>query len=70
MQPGGTEVEWGTSLLAYADGVSLLGENVCTIKKKAESFLFVSKWLGLEVDTGKLSIYSCLVNRIQEKMAA
>jgi hypothetical protein len=30
---GGTEIEWDTSVLAYADDVNLLGDNIDTINK-------------------------------------
>jgi hypothetical protein len=43
---------------------------ICVIKKKTDSFLVIRKELGLGVNNEKLSIYSCLVNRLQEKMAA
>jgi hypothetical protein len=37
-------------LLAYADDVNLLGDNVDTIKKNTESLFDVSKEIGLEIN--------------------
>lgn len=66
-------LKWGTSFLVYTDGVTLLGEKqlyICAIKKNTDSFLVISRELVLEVNNEKLGIYSCLVNRLREKMAA
>jgi hypothetical protein len=40
-------------LLAYADDVNLLGDNVDTIKKKTQTLIDASKEVGLEVNTEK-----------------
>jgi hypothetical protein len=40
-------------LLAYADDVNLLGDNVGTIKKNAQTLIDASKEVGLEVNTEK-----------------
>jgi hypothetical protein len=40
-------------LLPYADEVNVVGENVDTIKKKAEALLYASKEVGLEVNPEK-----------------
>jgi hypothetical protein len=37
-------------LLAYVDDASLLGENIGTIKKNAETLIDASKEVGLEVN--------------------
>jgi hypothetical protein len=39
-------------LLVYADYVNLLGDNIVTIKKNAETLIDASKEVGLEVNTG------------------
>jgi hypothetical protein len=40
-------------LLAYADDVSPLGDNIDTVKKKAETLIDASKEVGLEVNAEK-----------------
>jgi hypothetical protein len=37
-------------LLAYADDVSLLGDNIDTIKKNMETLINASKEVGLEIN--------------------
>jgi hypothetical protein len=39
--------------LVYADGVTILGESVNTIKEKAEALILASKGIGLEVCADK-----------------
>jgi hypothetical protein len=37
-------------LLAYADDVNLLGDNLDTIKKNTETLIIASKEVGLEIN--------------------
>jgi hypothetical protein len=51
MQENQVELKWnGThQLLAYADDVNLLGDNIDTIKKNTETLTNASKEVGLEI---------------------
>jgi hypothetical protein len=40
-------------LLAYADDVDLLGDNIDTIEKKTETLVDASKEVGLEINVEK-----------------
>jgi hypothetical protein len=40
-------------LLAYADDVNLLGDNIDTIKKSMETLIDASKEVGLEINVDK-----------------
>jgi hypothetical protein len=40
-------------LLAYADDVNLLGDNIDTIKKNTETLIVASKKVGLEINVDK-----------------
>jgi hypothetical protein len=40
-------------LLVYADDVSLLGDNIDTIKRNTETLIDATKDFGLEVNTAK-----------------
>jgi hypothetical protein len=40
-------------LLAYADDVNLLGDNIDTIKKNTETLIDVSKEVGIEINVEK-----------------
>jgi hypothetical protein len=40
-------------LLAYADDLNLLGDNIDTIKKNTESLIVASKEIGLEINVEK-----------------
>jgi hypothetical protein len=41
-------------LLAYADDVNLLGDNIDTIKKNTETVIDASKEVGLEINVEKI----------------
>jgi hypothetical protein len=55
-------------LLAYADDVSLLGDNIDTIKKDTETLIDASKEVGLDINIEKASICYCLVAGLQVKI--
>ena len=54
--------------LVYADDVNILGGSVDTIKKNTEALVVASKETGLEVMLIKLSKWSCLEIRMQDKV--
>jgi hypothetical protein len=47
-------------LLAYADDVNLLGDNMDTIKKDTEALIDASKEVGLEIDVVEKNKYMLL----------
>jgi hypothetical protein len=51
-------------LLAYADDVNIVGENIDTTRKNIKALLDASKEVGLEVSTGKTKYM--LVSRCQK----
>jgi hypothetical protein len=51
-------------LLAYADDVNLLGDNIITIKKNTEILIAASKKVSVEINVEKLSICCCLLTRM------
>jgi hypothetical protein len=58
----GLELNETYQLLVSADGVYILGKNICTIKKIAEAQFVTSKEVGLEV-TQRKQVYVCLANK-------
>jgi hypothetical protein len=56
-------------LLAYADNVNLLGDNIDTMNKNTETLIDASKEVGLEVNVEKTKyICWCLMTRMQAKI--
>jgi hypothetical protein len=49
----GLKLNWAHQLLAYADDVNLLGDNIDTIEKDTETLIDASKEVGLEINVGK-----------------
>jgi hypothetical protein len=49
----GLKLNWTHQLLAYADSVNLLGDNIDTIKKNTEYLIDASKEVGLEINVEK-----------------
>jgi hypothetical protein len=56
-------------LLIYADAANILGGTVYTIKQNTQSLVVTSKQVDLQVNAEKISIWSCLKIRIQDKIA-
>jgi nitrous oxide reductase len=54
----GLKLDETHQLLAYADDVNLLGDNIDTIKKNTETFIDASKEVGLEINAEKTK-YIC-----------
>jgi hypothetical protein len=55
-------------LLAYANDVNLLEDNIDTINKNTQTLIGASKEVSLEANVDKLSICWCLGNRMQAKI--
>jgi hypothetical protein len=49
----GLKLNGTNQLLAYADCVNLLGDNIDTIKKNTETLIGASKEVGLEINVEK-----------------
>jgi sorting nexin-29 len=60
----GLKLNWTLQLLAYADDVNLLGDNIDTIKKNTENLIDASKEVGLEtnIEKAKYMLLSCHKN--------
>ena len=54
--------------LVYADDVNIMGGSIHTIKKNTDALVAASKEMGLEVNADKISTWSCLQIRMQDKV--
>ena len=64
----GLKLNGALQLLVYADDANILVGSVHTIRENAETLIVASKETGLEVNTDKLSTWSCLEIGIQDKV--
>jgi hypothetical protein len=64
----GLKLNGTLQLLAYADDVNLLGDNIGNISKNTQTVIDASKEVGLEVNVEKRSICWCLGTRMQAKI--
>jgi hypothetical protein len=60
----GLKLNGTPQLLAYADDLNLLGDNIDTIKKNTETLIDASKEVGLKINVENLSIFCYLVTRM------
>jgi hypothetical protein len=58
----GLKLNWTHQLLAYADDVNLLWDDVGTIKKNTETLTDASKEVGLEPNAEKTKYMLCCLN--------
>jgi hypothetical protein len=65
----GLKLNWTHQLLAHADDVNLLGDNISTINKNMETLINVSKEVGLEINIEKTKyvLLSCHWNAVQNR---
>jgi hypothetical protein len=52
----------------YADDVNILGGWLITTERNTKALVVASKKIGLEVDAVKISTWSCLESRMQDKV--
>ena len=65
---GGLKLNGTHHHLVYADDINILGGSIHTIKKNTDALVVTSKETGLEVNVEKLSTWSCLEIRVQDKI--
>jgi hypothetical protein len=65
----GLKLNWTHQLLAYADDVNLLGNNMDTVKKNTQTLTDASKEVGLEINVEKTKcmLLSCHQNVHQNR---
>ena len=56
-------------LLAYADGVNILGGSIYTLKKNAEALVAAAREIGLEVSADKTKYMVMSQVRMQDEFA-
>jgi hypothetical protein len=64
----GLKLKGTHQLLAYADDMNLLGDNVETIKKNTETLIDATNEVGIEVNIKKTKYMLVSVTRMQVKM--
>jgi len=65
---GGLKLNGTHQLLVHANDVNILGGSIATVKENAEALIVASKDTGLEYMQIKLSTWSCLKIRMQDKV--
>jgi hypothetical protein len=65
----GLKLNGTQQLLAYADDVNLLGDNIDTIEKNTETLIDASKEVGIEINVEKTKyvLLSCYQNAAQNR---
>jgi hypothetical protein len=63
----GLKLHGKDQLLAYADDINLLGDNICTVDQNTETSIDASKEVGLEINVEKTKymLLSCHQNAAQ-----
>jgi hypothetical protein len=67
-KPGGTELNGIHQLLAYANDVNLLGDNIDTLEKNTETLIDASKDVGLKINVDKTKYMLLSRHRMQVKI--
>jgi hypothetical protein len=65
----GLKLNVAHQLLAYADDLNLLGDDIDTIEINTETVIDASKKVGLEISIEK-TVCSCLLTRMQGRIVA